>query len=70
MSATLVTDKEIENFTLTVIQTELLIQTNCIRINYKSKRECFNLKSPSKIITCLTRATIFTISIMLEVSGG
>ena len=32
MSASLVTEKEIENFTLTVIQSEPLIQKNCIRI--------------------------------------
>ena len=34
MSASLVTDKEIENFTLTVIQSEPLIQNNFIRIIY------------------------------------
>ena len=34
MSSTLVIDKEIENFTLTVIQSEPLIQNNCIRIGF------------------------------------
>ena len=35
MSASLVTDKEIENFTLAVIQSEQLLQNNCIRIDFR-----------------------------------
>ena len=42
MSASLVTDKEIDNFTLTVIQSEPLIQNNCVRIQ-SSYEFCFDL---------------------------